>query len=89
MKEQAKIVIYTKTYCPFCIRAKQLLKSLELQYEEISVDGKPKLQDEMAELAGRRTVPQIFICDDPIGGCDDIFALHRAGKLEALVYPNA
>lgn len=89
MKEQATIVIYTKRFCPFCVRAVQLLDSLELKYEQISVDGKPQLQDEMAQLAGRRTVPQIFIDDAPIGGCDDIFALHRANKLDALVYPGA
>ncbi|MRX28235.1 glutaredoxin 3 [Kangiella sp. HZ709] len=89
MKQQAKIVIYTKTYCPYCIRAKQLLNSLELDYQEISVDGKPQLQDEMAKMAGKRTVPQVFIDDTPIGGCDDLFALRRANKLEALVFTNA
>lgn len=89
MKEQAKLVVYTKAYCPFCIRAKQLLNSLELDYQEISVDGKPELQNEMAQLAGRRTVPQIFINDSPIGGCDDLFALYRASKLEAMVFPAA
>ncbi len=87
MKEQAKLVIYTKVYCPYCIRAKHLLNSLNLNYQEISVDGKPQLQDEMVRLAGVRTVPQIFINDKPIGGCDDLHALHRANKLEALIYP--
>ncbi|NVJ64842.1 MAG: glutaredoxin 3 [Gammaproteobacteria bacterium] len=89
MKTQANIVIYTKSYCPFCIRAKQLLDSLELNYQEISVDGKPQLQDEMAQLAGRRTVPQIFINEHPIGGCDDMFALHRSNELEAMVFSAA
>lgn len=89
MKEQAEIVIYTKTYCPYCIRAKQLLNSLELDYHEISVDGKPQLQDHMAQLAGRRTVPQIFINGNPIGGCDEMFALYRAGEFEAMVVTAA
>ncbi len=89
VKQQAKIVVYTKAYCPFCIRAKHLLNSLELDYQEISVDGKPQLQDEMAKLAGRCTVPQIFINDKPIGGCDDLFAMHRAGEFEALVSAKA
>ncbi len=86
-KPQAEIVIYSKSYCPFCIRAKQLLDSLQLDYQEISVDGKPELQDKMAQMAGARTVPQIFVDSKPIGGCDDLQALYRANELEALVYP--
>lgn len=86
-KKQAELVIYTKRYCPFCVRAKHLLDSLELVYEEISVDGNPELQNTMAKMAGARTVPQVFINQKPIGGSDDLHALYRANKLEALVYP--
>lgn len=89
MKKQAKVVVYSKTYCPFCIRAKYLLNSLDVEYQVISVDGKPSLQDEMAKMAGARTVPQVFIDDKPIGGSDDLSALHRANKLEALLYPDS
>ncbi|WP_251358912.1 glutaredoxin 3 [Kangiella sp. TOML190] len=88
-KPQADIVIYTKSYCPFCIRAKHLLDSLALSYQEISVDGKPELQNEMAQMAGARTVPQIFVDQKPIGGNDDLQALYRANKLDALVYPTS
>jgi glutaredoxin 3 len=77
-----KIQIYTTTYCPYCVRAKQLLQKRGLAYTEIDVTG-----DDAARLAlveksgGRKTVPQIFIDDVCIGGCDDLYALDAAGKL--------
>lgn len=86
---QSEVVIYTKRFCPYCIKAKHLLDSLSVNYQEIPVDGKPELQDAMAEKAGGRTVPQIFIAAKPIGGCDDLHALHRANNLEVLIFPSA
>ncbi len=79
------IVIYCSNWCPYCIRAKQLLDSKGAVYEEISVDGKPDVRAAMAQKAGRTSVPQIWIGEQHVGGCDDLFALERAGKLDALL----
>ncbi|MCW3147571.1 glutaredoxin 3 [Stutzerimonas stutzeri] len=80
-----KVVIYTTAWCPYCIRAKALLDQKNVAYEEISVDGKPALRAEMASKAGRTSVPQIWIGEQHVGGCDDLFALERAGRLDALL----
>ena len=78
-----KILIYTKSTCSYCIRAKQLLEREGLGYEEIRVDLEPKeLEKMIAASNGRRTVPQIFINDKHLGGCDDLFAHYR--KLGAI-----
>lgn len=79
------IVIYSSAWCPFCVRAKHLLDSKGVRYEEISVDGKPAVRAEMTRKAGRTSVPQIWIGQTHVGGCDDLYALERAGKLEALL----
>lgn len=79
----SKIVIYTTAWCPYCIRAKQLLNHKGVSFEEIPVDGKLDLRAEMARKAGRTSVPQIWINGAHIGGCDDLYALERAGKLDA------
>ncbi|HIZ51631.1 MAG TPA: glutaredoxin 3 [Candidatus Pseudomonas excrementavium] len=79
------ITIYSSNYCPFCIRAKQLLDSKGVSYNEIRVDGKPEVRAEMARLAGRTSVPQIWINDTHIGGCDELTALERAGKLDTML----
>ncbi|AFJ59798.1 glutaredoxin 3 [Pseudomonas sp. 770NI] len=81
----SQVVVYSSDYCPFCIRAKQLLQSKKVAFEEIKVDGKPQVRAEMAQKAGRTSVPQIWIGTRHIGGCDDLFALERAGKLDALL----
>ncbi|KRP59792.1 glutaredoxin 3 [Pseudomonas trivialis] len=81
----SQVVVYSSDYCPFCIRAKQLLQSKKVAFDEIKVDGKPQLRAEMARKAGRTSVPQIWIGDTHIGGCDDLFALERGGKLDALL----
>lgn len=82
----AKVEIYTWTTCPFCIRAKNLLKSKEIDFIEYDIDGDEVARTEMAKRAnGRRTLPQIFINDDHIGGCDDIYTLDRQGKLNNLL----
>lgn len=79
------IVIYTSATCPYCMRAKSLLTQKGARFEEISVDGKPAIRDDMAKRAGRTSVPQIWIDERHIGGCDDLFALERAGQLDPLL----
>jgi glutaredoxin 3 len=86
----AKVEIYTWTTCPFCIRAKNLLLKKGVDFLEYSIDGDEVARSKMAERAnGRRSVPQIFINDQHIGGCDDIYALERQGKLDALLAVSA
>jgi glutaredoxin 3 len=81
----AKIVIYTKDHCPYCVWAKQLLDNKHVSYEEIRVDLNPEKLDEMMQLSNRRTTPQIFINDQPIGGFDDLSALDKSGELAKLL----
>ena len=78
----AKVLVYSKDNCPYCVRAKQLLDSLKINFTEIRVDLDSEKLAEMMARSGRRTVPQIFINDQSIGGCDDLFALHHADKLK-------
>ncbi|MDT0595507.1 glutaredoxin 3 [Glaciecola petra] len=81
-----KIDIYTKGYCPYCRRAKSLLDAKGAQYNDIEIDKQPELRDPMIERAnGKSTVPQIFIGDMHVGGCDDLFALESTGKLDSLL----
>lgn len=77
--------IYTTRFCPYCIRAKQLLDSKGVNYRNIAVDQNPGLRQEMMKKSGQRTVPQIWLKDKHIGGCDDLYALERAGKLDKLL----
>lgn len=84
----AQITLYTTQFCPFCIRAKQLLRKKSVDFCEIPVDGDPKRRQEMMNKSGRRTVPQIWIDDYHVGGCDDLYALERSGKLDALIHPS-
>lgn len=81
----AKIVIYSKTYCPYCDRAKALLNSKGAAYEEINLEGKHEELKALMEKTGLRTVPQIFINDKLIGGFDDLNALDKAGELDTLL----
>lgn len=81
----AKVIMYCSDWCPFCIRAKTLLQKKGIAFEEIRVDGKPDVRAQMAKKAGRTSVPQIWIDELHVGGCDELFALERAGKLDALV----
>ena len=82
----AKIEIYTTMFCPFCIRAKQLLEAKQVSYDETDVTAKLSLRRAMSERAGGRTsVPQIFIDDTHIGGCDDLYALDAKGGLDPLL----
>jgi len=80
------VEIYTKTFCPYCWRAKQLLESKGVEYREISVDYGGEVREQMIVRAnGRTTVPQIFIREHHVGGCDDLFALDRTGRLDELI----
>lgn len=81
----AKIEMYTKAFCPFCVRAKALLKNKGVDFIDIPAAMDRKKRQEMNERSGRNTFPQIFIDGKHIGGCDDIHALDRAGKLDALI----
>jgi glutaredoxin 3 len=82
----AKVEIYTWSTCPFCIRAKALLNKKGIEYAEYCIDGDETARAAMAKRAnGRRSVPQIFIDDNHIGGCDDIYALNAQGKLDPLL----
>lgn len=81
-----KVEIYTKWGCPYCARAKQLLGEKGVAYEEYDVTmGGPKKAEMVERVPGAATVPQILIDDEAIGGCDDLHALDRAGKLDALL----
>ncbi|MBD8677044.1 glutaredoxin 3 [Sphingomonas sp. CFBP 13720] len=82
----ASITIYTKAFCPYCTRAKRLLDEKGAAYEEIDITmGGPKRQEMLGRANGRTTVPQVFIGDTHVGGSDDLTALDRAGKLDALL----
>lgn len=83
---QAKIVIYTKDHCPFCVSAKQLLNMKKVTFEEIDTTGNDELRAKLVEMAeGRKTVPQIFINGKPYGGFDDINKLNKEGKLDSIL----
>ncbi|HEY5718124.1 MAG TPA: glutaredoxin 3, partial [Motiliproteus sp.] len=73
------IEIYTTAYCPYCIRAKMLLTQKQVSFDEIAVDNDPDRRREMMVRSRRHTVPQIFIDDIHVGGCDDLYALERQG----------
>ena len=82
----ATVEIYTTDFCPFCVRAKNLLTNKGVAFEEIPVDGDPARRQEMMERSGGgRTVPQIFIDNKSIGGSDDLAALDRTGELDTLL----
>ncbi len=83
----SKIEIYTWRACPFCVRAKQLLDRKGVVYREYAIDGDEPAREAMAIRTGqgRRSVPQIFIDDRLIGGCDDLYALERSGQLDPLL----
>ncbi len=85
----AKVEIYTKFACPYCVRAKQLLDGKGVQYTEYDISMGGAKRDEMvARVPGAQTVPQILINDTPIGGSDDLRALENQGKLDALLGPR-
>ena len=79
------ISMYVTGWCPYCQRAKALLTEKSLVVNEINVDDDAKFREEMVARSGRRTVPQIFIGDKHVGGCDDLFALEGSGELDRLI----
>jgi len=84
------VEIYTSPYCGYCHAAKRLLTAKGVSFAEVDIAAQPERRAEMVQRAnGGRTVPQIFVGDDLVGGCDDLYALDRAGKLDALLAGTA
>jgi len=82
----AEVVIYSSLWCPYCARAKKLLAQKGVAFDEIDVDADPERRREMTTRAkGRTSVPQIFIGATHVGGCDDLYALEKAGKLDPML----
>ncbi len=76
------VTIYTTTYCPYCVRVKELLQSLDVEYTEVNVENEPELRDEIIAKYQWQTVPLIVIGDECIGGFDDLNKLHQNGELK-------
>lgn len=86
MNVSPRVLMYSTAVCPFCVRAEQLLRARGVaEIEKVRVDLEPERRAEMMEKTSRRTVPQIFIGDTHVGGCDDLIALDHAGKLLPLL----
>ena len=79
------VVMYTTGWCPYCERARKLLAAKNVGFDEINVESQPDKRAEMQTRSGRRSVPQIFIGDQHVGGCDDLHDLEEAGKLDGLL----
>ncbi len=79
------ITMYSTSYCPYCVAARQLLKSKDVSWTEVSLESEPDRRAEMIARSGRRTVPQIFIGETHVGGFDDLNALNRSGRLDDLL----
>jgi glutaredoxin 3 len=79
------VTLYTTRFCPYCVRARSFLDARGVEYEDIAVDHDPQLRREMTRRSGRVTVPQIWIGEQHIGGCDDLLQLARQGRLDALL----
>lgn len=82
---RAAITLYTSAICPYCVAAKNFLKSKGMDWTEVRIDRDPEARARMLERARRTSVPQIFVGDTHVGGYDDMIALHREGRFEALV----
>ena len=83
--QQAQVTMYTTQWCPYCQRARALLRSNGVSFDEIDIDGDPARRSEMITRSGRHTVPQIFVGDHHVGGSDDLHALIGAGGLNHLL----
>lgn len=81
----AKVIMYTTQFCPYCVQAKALLRHKHVSFEEVDVGGDDELRAKMVEASGRRTVPQIFINDAPIGGFEELRSLDEQGELDRLL----
>ncbi|HUA89662.1 MAG TPA: glutaredoxin 3 [Steroidobacteraceae bacterium] len=86
---QPQVLIYVTDWCPYCARARALLAAKGVTFSEIDVDAVPGARREMAARGGGDTVPQIFIGDRPVGGCDELHALEAAGRLDPLLKNGA
>jgi glutaredoxin 3 len=82
---QPAVTLYVSDWCPYCQRAKSLLTQKQVTFDEINVDDDAKFREEMTARSNRNSVPQIFIGDKHVGGCDDLFALDRSGELDRLI----
>ena len=82
---QPAVTLYVSNWCPYCQRAKGLLAQKQVVFSEINVEDDDKFREEMIARSNRRTVPQIFIGDTHVGGCDDLFELDRSGELDRLI----
>ena len=82
---QPAVTLYVSDWCPYCLRAKGLLTQKQVAFSEINVEDDAKLREEMIARSSQRTVPQIFIGDKHVGGCDDLFELDRSGELDRLI----
>ena len=82
---QPAVTLYTSGWCPYCQRAKNLLTQKKVVFSEINVEDDEKIREEMIARSNRNTVPQIFIGDKHVGGCDDLFELDRRGELDRLI----
>ena len=82
---QPAVTVYTSDWCPYCQRAKGLLTQKNVIFSEINVEEDAKFREQMIARSNRRTVPQIFIGDRHVGGCDDLFELDRSGELDRLI----
>lgn len=80
-----EVTMYTTSWCPYCVRAKSLLNKKGVDVAEINIEEVDGARDEMVQRSGRMTVPQIFIGDEHVGGCDDLYALDQQGGLEPLL----
>lgn len=85
----SNVTIYTTRWCPFCVRAKHLLSNKNAIFNEISVDGDATLRAKMASMAGATSVPQIWINDQHVGGCDELFDLERRQLLDSMLLTEA
>jgi glutaredoxin 3 len=82
---QPTVTVYTSGWCPYCQRAKNLLSQKKVVFNEINVEDDVKIREEMIARSNRNTVPQIFIGDKHVGGCDDLIELDRSGELDRLI----
>jgi glutaredoxin 3 len=82
---QPAVTVYVSDWCPYCQRAKGLLAQKNVEFSEINIEDDAKLREEMIARSNRQTVPQIFIGDKHVGGCDDLFELDRSGELDRLI----
>jgi glutaredoxin 3 len=85
MPTSATVLMYSKSWCPYCERARALLRHKGVSFEEVDIETHPERREEMIERSGRRTVPQIFIGERHVGGSDDLFGLEAAGRLDRLL----